>query len=61
MTAESLSRLTSRVAQFVLHGRRPRLDHPDSHRAARPNQHAGLIDHYRPSSPTGGGGLQGPL
>ncbi|MBL1088019.1 hypothetical protein ACWCXK_10110 [Streptomyces sp. NPDC001739] len=49
------------MAQFVLRGRRPRLDHPDSHRAARPNQHAGLIDHYRPSSPTGGGGLQGPL
>ncbi|BDM74092.1 hypothetical protein HEK616_75790 (plasmid) [Streptomyces nigrescens] len=61
MTAESLSRLTSRVAHFVLHGRRPRLDHPDSHRAARSNQHAGLIHHYRPSSPTGGGGLQGPL
>ncbi|MFI1199883.1 hypothetical protein K2224_31285 (plasmid) [Streptomyces sp. BHT-5-2] len=61
MKAE-LGRLMSRIAGFVLHGRRPRLDHPDAHRAARANQHAGLIDHYRPSAPAtgptfGGNGL----
>ncbi|AJC60453.1 hypothetical protein GZL_07905 [Streptomyces sp. 769] len=50
----------SRIASFLLHGRRPRLDHPDAHRSTRANQHAGLIDHYRPSLPTGGTGMQGP-
>ncbi|WP_180989977.1 hypothetical protein [Streptomyces noursei] len=48
------SRLISRIATFVLHGRPPRLDHPDAHRNARANQHAGLINHYRPSSPSSG-------
>lgn len=49
-----LSRLASRTASFLLHGRRPRLDHAESHRAARPNQHAGLINHYHPSPPMAG-------
>ncbi|MYT29227.1 MULTISPECIES: hypothetical protein [unclassified Streptomyces] len=53
MKAE-LGRMMSRIAGFVLHGRRPRFDHPDAHRAARANQHAGLIDHYRPSAPSAG-------
>lgn len=49
----TLSRLASRATSFLLHGRRPRLDHPDSHRAG---QHAGVIDHYVPSSVNGSGG-----
>ncbi|WP_438483996.1 hypothetical protein [Streptomyces sp. S186] len=53
MKAE-LGRMMSRIAGFVLHGRRPRLDHPDAHRAARAGRHAGLINHYRPSGPTAG-------
>ncbi|GFE12037.1 hypothetical protein Sgleb_00840 [Streptomyces glebosus] len=57
----TLSRLASRATSFLLHGRRPRLDHPDSHRAGRANQHAGAIDHYIPSSvPGGGGGMSMP-
>ncbi len=42
--------LLARITAFVLRGRRARLDHPDAHRAARPDQHAGLAMHYRPSS-----------
>lgn len=49
-------RLAARAATFLVHGRRPRLDHSESHRVARPNQHAGLINHYMPSS---SGGVQG--
>ncbi|ARF55146.1 hypothetical protein [Streptomyces gilvosporeus] len=57
----TLIRLASRAASFLLHGRRPRFDHPDSHRAARPDQHADLINHYRPSSPGAIGSAQGLL
>lgn len=53
---KTLSRLAARAATFLVHGRRPRLDHSESHRVARPNQHAGLINHYMPSS---SGGVQG--
>ncbi|WP_336053048.1 hypothetical protein [Streptomyces sp. CA2R101] len=53
-----LSRLASRAASFLLHGRRPRFDHSEAHRAARPHRDAGLIDHYRPSIP---GAMQGPM
>ncbi|OSY42628.1 hypothetical protein BG653_04788 [Streptomyces platensis] len=53
----TLNRLASRATSFLLHGRRPRLDHPDSHLAGRANQHAGVIDHYIPSLPGGGGGM----
>ncbi|QHC23179.1 hypothetical protein [Streptomyces sp. GS7] len=54
--------MTSRIASFLLHGRRPRLDHPDSHRDARGDQHAGLINHYCPSPPpVSGSGIQGPF
>ncbi|MEW1653708.1 MULTISPECIES: hypothetical protein [unclassified Streptomyces] len=49
-----LGRLTTRIATF-LRGRPSRFDHADAHRDARPNQHAGLINHYRPSTPYGGG------
>ncbi|MEU9123163.1 hypothetical protein AB0C96_25420 [Streptomyces sp. NPDC048506] len=51
----TLSRLTSRITSFVLHGRRPRLDHPDAHRPALGDQYAGLINHYRPSTRSGAG------
>ncbi|PNE39921.1 MULTISPECIES: hypothetical protein [Streptomyces] len=54
-----LSRVTSRIVTFVLRGRPSRFDHADSHRAARADQHAGLIDHYRPSAPPGGSGFTG--
>ncbi|WP_432142297.1 hypothetical protein [Streptomyces sp. bgisy084] len=53
----TLSRVAFRATSFLLHGRRPRLDHPDSHRAGRADQHAGVIDHYIPSVPGGSGGL----
>ncbi|MFG2140169.1 hypothetical protein [Streptomyces sp. NPDC048650] len=56
-----LSRLVSRATSFLLRGRRPRFDHAESHRPARPDQHAGLINHYRPSPPATGGGLHGPM
>ncbi|MFE7312218.1 hypothetical protein ACFU7T_03745 [Streptomyces sp. NPDC057555] len=46
--------MTTRIATF-LRGRPSRFDHADAHRDARPNQHAGLINHYRPSTPYGGG------
>ncbi|WP_206742519.1 hypothetical protein [Streptomyces noursei] len=49
------SGLLARITTFLLHGRRARLDHPGAHRAARPDQHAGLAMHYRPSSPSAGG------
>ncbi|MFE1175965.1 hypothetical protein [Streptomyces sp. NPDC058773] len=51
-----LTRLASRATSFFLHGRRPRLDHPNSHRDARPDQHAGLINHYKPSLVPGASG-----
>ncbi|MGW3010151.1 hypothetical protein ACWC9R_15120 [Streptomyces sp. NPDC001219] len=55
----TLSRLASRIMSFMLRGRRPRLDHPDAHRAAGPDQHAGLINHYTPSAvPTSGLGVR---
>ncbi|MEU5211741.1 hypothetical protein [Streptomyces sp. NPDC020742] len=50
------SRLVPRIAAFLLHGRRPRLDHPDAHRTAGPHPHEGLSDHYRPSAPSPGAG-----
>jgi hypothetical protein len=55
----TLSRLVSRATSFLLHGRRPRFGHPESHRAARPDQHADLINHYRPSSPGAVGAAKG--
>lgn len=59
---DTRTHLPARIASFLLHGRRPRLDHPDAHRAARTDQHDGLINHYCPSSPTGGtAGMQGPF
>ena len=55
----TLGQRVSRTVSFLLHGRRPRFDHSESHRAARPNQHAGVIDHYRPSAVPGH--MSGPL
>lgn len=51
----TLSRLVSRAASSLRRGRRPRFDHPEAHRAARPDQYADVINHYKPFSPNAGG------
>ena len=51
----ALNRLVSRAASSLRRGRRRRFDHPEAHRAARPDQYADVSNLYRPFSPNAGG------